>query len=170
MSTQHTPLARGLGWFSIALGAAELLAPRGLARWLGMPNSAPILAAYGVREIGTGMGILSSDDPTGWVWGRVGGDALDVATLATGLTDDNPKRSNVAFALAAVLGVTLLDAACANGLQQRQTRRRSSRRFVAAYRTRSGFGRAPHEMRGAARDFVVPEDMRTPKALRPLAV
>jgi hypothetical protein len=34
---------------------------------------------------------------------------------------------------------------------------------------RSGFKAPPSVMRGAARDFVVPEDMRTPKLLRPFS-
>jgi hypothetical protein len=30
-----------LGWFSIALGVTELVAPRALARWLGMRDRSP---------------------------------------------------------------------------------------------------------------------------------
>src|SRR5687768_13673830 len=102
-------LAYGLGWFSIALGAAELIAPQALARTLGMRGSEGLLRAYGIREIATDFAILSSKDPAPWVWTRVGGDALDLATLATGLHSDNPKRENVGVALAAVAGVTALD-------------------------------------------------------------
>ena len=48
------PLAKGLGCFSIALGLMELIAPRTLARTLGMTGSETLLAGYGVREIATG--------------------------------------------------------------------------------------------------------------------
>ena len=85
-------LARGLGWFSIGLGLAEVLAPRALTRGLGMEGTEQTVQAYGVREIATGIGILSSNQPAPWIWGRVGGDALDLATLATGLQRDNPKK------------------------------------------------------------------------------
>src|SRR3954468_12228451 len=95
-------VGRGLGWFSIALGVTELVAPGGLARWLGMRGSEPLLQTYGAREVGTGIGILASNDPTAWLWGRVGGDILDIATLASGFDDDNTKKSNVGLALAAV--------------------------------------------------------------------
>ncbi|MBV8095896.1 MAG: hypothetical protein JO110_22235, partial [Acetobacteraceae bacterium] len=78
-------LARGLGWFSIALGLAEVLAPSSLARASGVRASEQLVAGYGVREIATGIGILSAKSPAPWVWGRVGGDALDLATLAGGL-------------------------------------------------------------------------------------
>jgi hypothetical protein len=86
-------LAKGLGWFSIALGAAEVLAPRALTRWLGMPGSETVLQAFGMREIGTGVGILTSNNPTGWIWGRIGGDVLDLTALAPGLREDNPKKA-----------------------------------------------------------------------------
>lgn len=109
-------LANALGWFSLALGAAELVAPGKIAGWLGMDEAAPILQAYGVREIGTGAGILKNRRPAEWVWGRVAGDFLDLATLAPGLRSDNPNRKNVVTAMAAVAGVTVLDILCARQL------------------------------------------------------
>ena len=116
--TAHS-MARGLGWFSIGLGLAELLAPRALTRGLGMEGNEQIVQAYGVREIATGIGILSSNHPAPWIWGRVGGDALDIATLATGLQQDNPKKDNVELALVAVAGVTALDVVCGTSLARR---------------------------------------------------
>ena len=65
-------LDRGLGWFSIALGLAEVAAPRKLTKALGMEGHEQLVFAYGVREIMTGIGILASRDPTPWIWGRVG--------------------------------------------------------------------------------------------------
>jgi len=106
-------LARFLGWFSIGLGLAEALAPRGFTRALGMRGAEGLVRAYGVREIATGLGILGFSDPTPFVWGRVAGDALDLATLAPFLSGDNPERANVGLALAAVAGVTALDLLCA---------------------------------------------------------
>ena len=95
-STEYAhSMARGLGWFSIGLGLAEVLAPRALTRGLGMEGNEQLVQAYGLREIATGIGILSSDQPAPWIWGRVGGDALDMATLAGGLQPDNPKKENV---------------------------------------------------------------------------
>src|SRR3954467_7772981 len=78
-------IAQGLGWFSIALGALELFAPRDLTRSLGMRGNEPLVQLYGLREIATGIGILMSKDPTPFIWGRVLGDALDIGTLAAHL-------------------------------------------------------------------------------------
>lgn len=149
-------LARGLGWFSLALGLTELIAGGALARWLGMKSQEPLIRAYGVREIVSGIGAFSVDRAPA-IWSRVGGDALDIATLTSGLRDDNPKKDNVSIALAAVIGVTLLDLYC--GQELNKSRRRLNEP-VPDYSDRSGFKRSPDEMRGVARDFETPPDMR----------
>ncbi len=112
-------LARFLGWFSIGLGAVEVLAPERLGRWLGTENRT-LIQGYGMREIATGVGILSSRRPAEWIWARVAGDALDLATLATALGSDNPRRGNVGLALGAVAGVTVLDVLCGVQLSRRR--------------------------------------------------
>lgn len=109
-------LARGLGWFSIALGVAEIIAPRMLTRSLGMEDQAQLVRAYGLREAATGIAILSQDDRALWVWGRVAGDVLDLATLSPGLTRDNPANGRVGLAMATVAAVTVLDVFCATAL------------------------------------------------------
>ena len=157
-------LARGLGVFSIALGLVEVFAARSLTRALGMQGSETLVQAYGAREITTGIGILASKDPTPWIWGRVAGDGLDIATLVTGLGEDNPQRANVGIALAAVAGATALDLYCAQTLSSESSEPLPP---IRDYSDRSGLPRSPQQMRGAARDFEVPRDFRTPEALRP---
>jgi uncharacterized membrane protein len=63
----------------------------------------------GVREIVTGLGILSERAPGAWAWARVAGDAIDLALLgaATSSPDADPRR--IAVATAGVLGVAALD-------------------------------------------------------------
>ncbi len=147
--------ARGLGWFSIGLGAAEVLMPRLLGRALGMPHSGALLFIYGIREIATGVGILSARNTTPWLWGRVAGDALDLATLAVHARRGN--KLNVGIGMAAVAGVAALDVTMAKAMSEREERR--SRAWVD-YSDRSGFSRGAEEMRGAARrDFHTPPEM-----------
>ena len=156
--SQTDVLARGLGIFSIALGFVELVAPRSITRALGMLGNDGLIQAYGVREIATGIGILASRDPTPWIWGRVAGDALDLATLATAVEQKNPKQENVGIAMAAVAGVTALDIYCAKTLSGESPEPLPPLRD---YSDRSGLPRAPEAMRGVARrDFQVPPDMR----------
>jgi hypothetical protein len=157
-------LAQGLGWFSIGLGVAEMVAPGQLARFLGMEERTELIRACGAREIVTGIGILAQEDPMPWMWGRVGGDVLDLGTLATRLGRDNPQRGNVGLAVAAVAGVMALDLICASKLSSDEE---WDSLPIRDYSARRGMPRPPAAMRGIARDFPVPRDMRIPEAMRP---
>lgn len=118
-------LAAVMGWFSLALGAAEVLAPRAIACHLGMEHRAGLVRAYGVREIATGVGILRNQRPFNWILARIAGDLLDLATLAPALAQENEKRPNVIVAVGAVAGATAADLLCA--YQLRQSRRHPHR-------------------------------------------
>lgn len=160
----HDQLAKGLGWFSIGLGALELLAARSLAEGLALHGREGLVRAYGVREVMTGIAILASPNPAPWIWGRVMGDALDIATLgAAAQAAEGSERAQVGLALAAVAGVTALDILCAQGLEAEKGGPKTA---TADYGARSGFPKGLAASRGAARDFAVPRDMRVPDALR----
>ena len=78
-------VARFLGWFSIALGGTQVVAPRALARVIGLAGhdtQKNVMRVMGMREIATGVGILGESRPMRWLWARVAGDALDMALLA----------------------------------------------------------------------------------------
>jgi hypothetical protein len=159
-------LAKNLGYFSIALGVAELLAPRVVCRAAGITGLEPLIQTYGAREIATGVAILTSHDPEPWIWGRVAGDMADLATVATGLGDDNNRRENSMLTLAALAAVTLVDVVCASGLTGEKGGRTTA---IADYSRRSGFPQGLRATRGAAQNFNVPADFRIPELLRPWA-
>lgn len=122
-------LSRGLGWLGIGLGAVELLAPRRLGDAIGLAEEHHhLLPIMGLREIASGIGILQSDDGAGWLWSRVAGDALDLAALGAALSDEHNDGSRVSIALAAVAGVTALDAWCASRMSERRGEAARSRR------------------------------------------
>jgi hypothetical protein len=102
-------LTNGLGIFSIGLGLAELAATGPLTRWLGVEDHAALVRAYGVREIATGVNILTASRLAPFLWGRVAGDVLDLASLGAALRDEDSHKREVAVAIGAVLGVMLLD-------------------------------------------------------------
>jgi hypothetical protein len=128
-------LAGGLGIFSIAIGLAELMAPRWIARRAGARVSPNMIRAFGVREIATGVGLLMAAKRGPWLWGRVAGDALDIAAVR------NPA------AIAALAGVTALDVAAASALTREENRPRE----IFDYSSRSGFSRPIDQVRGLAR-------------------
>ena len=111
-------VARGLGWFSIGLGLAEVLAPRTLERFLGIRHHGFLLRIMGLREIASGVGILTGRRPSDWLWARLGGDVIDVASLGMALSSDTAKPVNIGLACAAVAGITVLDMRCAQELSR----------------------------------------------------
>jgi uncharacterized membrane protein len=109
--------AIGLGWFSVGLGLAELLAPRSVARAIGMPDaSGAVLQTLGAGKIANGVAILAQPDNRAWLWSRVGGGGIDLAYFSSGLQDDRVDTGTLGIAMAAVLGVAALDAICAQQL------------------------------------------------------
>jgi uncharacterized membrane protein len=116
-------LATGLGMFSLGLGLAEVVAPGAVAKFVGVDDddkARTILRSYGAREIGTGLGILAQKRPAGWMWGRVGGDMLDIATLAAAMSRPEADRAKIGRAIAMVAGVTALDVYCAQQLSDQE--------------------------------------------------
>jgi uncharacterized membrane protein len=111
-------LAQGLGWFSVGLGLAETVLPGGIARLAGVPPRRGLLRAYGARELAAGGGILSQRRPAMWLWSRVAGDVLDLASLAAAMTSRRTRRGRALLATAAVAGVTALDIVAARRLSR----------------------------------------------------
>lgn len=108
-SDRGEQLAKALGWFSIGLGIAQLLAPRSMSRAIGVHERPGVMRAVGVREIASGVGILSQRRPANWLWVRVAGDAIDLALLGVAARSPYNRRRRVALASAAVAGVAVLD-------------------------------------------------------------
>jgi uncharacterized membrane protein len=104
-------VATALGWFSVALGATELLAPHAFARAVGTGRHPTITRLFGAREIAAGVGLLTQADRAPWLWARVAGDALDLAFLAAAMRGAGASRqARLGASIAAVAGVTALDA------------------------------------------------------------
>jgi uncharacterized membrane protein len=126
-------ISRALGWFSIGLGVAQLLVPRTMSRAIGVEGNANTIRAIGAREIASGVGILSNQRrPSTWLWTRVAGDAMDLAMLgnAARTRDDTAHRRRIAFATAAVVGVTVLDVL--TSMQQSQKQAAEEGRFSSS--------------------------------------
>jgi uncharacterized membrane protein len=115
-------LARGLGWFSIGLGLAEVFMPYAVARLCGgTGRHTGLIRLYGLRELASGVAILGGGrHPVAGVWSRVAGDAIDLATLGIAAVLPHTSKAGVAFAAANVAAVTTLDVHCAKELS-RQT-------------------------------------------------
>jgi uncharacterized membrane protein len=129
MEMQHTEstgvdgrgLSRGLGWFSIGLGLAEVAAPRMLARAIGIDSNGrtPLtVRAMGARELANGFGILARPLRPGPLWTRVVGDVLDLALLAYAFRVKRTSSARLGAAIASVLGVAVLDVIASQRMQR----------------------------------------------------
>lgn len=140
-------LARGLGWFSLALGAVELLAPGYITRAVGLKGKETLVRAYGARELAAGLPTLSIDSHVGLA-SRVVGDIIDIATLLPALGRHNPQRGKAFLALVAVGTVTALDCVALGGVNRAHSRNRGR---TVDYSDRSGLPRGIAASRGLAR-------------------
>ena len=142
-------LARGLGLFSLGLGAVQLLAPDELARRTGLDTddtTRDVLRAVGARELAVVPGLLKADDPAPWLWARVAGDALDLTLLGRSLDGKRGRaRRRTLAATCAVAGVTALDLLAA---------RRAAKATTPLHLTATvTVARPPHEAYDAWRDL-----------------
>jgi uncharacterized membrane protein len=142
--------ARFLGWFSVGLGLAEIAFPRKLARVIGAPERPMATRLRGLRELGVGMGILASQEPSRWIKARVAGDALDLALLKSAYGSDEANRFKLTAATAAVTAITAADIVCA-----RETTRAAERTGPSRIRVESSMAinKPPEECYRVWSDF-----------------
>ena len=163
-------LSKGLGWFSIGLGAAEFFAPGGIAGLIGVENSKStrkLLRSYGLRELAAGVGILSQPDAGGWVWGRVAGDVMDLATLGSALASKRSNKLRLTTAALAVLGVTALDVFAGNELTSNGSKHPRKSRQAGRVSYSIIIARSPEEVYRGWRDLErLPEFMSWIESVR----
>ncbi len=124
-ASQEEWLAYGLGLAGIALGFAELLVPRRMARAAGVPTRHHrVIRVMGLREIASGLGIMMLPGTSAAVWSRVAGDVVDLACLGAAFTSPGADRGRLARTVTAIAGATALDLMCA----QQMTRGIETRR------------------------------------------
>ncbi len=124
MTSESERFARALGVLSVGLGLSKLLAPSAVVRAIGLKDDGrnrKTMLACGVREMATGIGLLTQPRPDSFAWGRVAGDAMDLAVLGKALVSNRGNRSRVAAATATVLGVTMVDIVAGMALTRSDT-------------------------------------------------
>ena len=102
-------LAKPIGWFSLALGAAELLKAKEIAHAHGAPEGKNVVRGFGVREILAGIAVLARPRSAAPFLARAAGDLLDVG--ATGYAANRAtghKRKAALASLGAVAGFFVL--------------------------------------------------------------
>lgn len=122
-------LSFGLGIFSIALGAVEIIANRRIARALDQDDATTrnTLKTFGVREIAAGANLLAAPAHSTNMWNRVAGDALDMAALGLAARRA-PRNAAVWGAVAFVAAAAAVDYITARALD-RETGKATPKRY-----------------------------------------
>lgn len=103
----------GLGWLSVAVGAAEVVAPRIVARLVGVRSPRRVrglIRAVGLRGLIAGIGLLGRGRTAGWLKARLAGDVIDFGLLRQALRQPRARRARTVGALVATWGLALYDA------------------------------------------------------------
>jgi len=112
--------AKFLGWFSLGLGLAQLLAPHQMVKLVGLESTMRrkfIMQAVGIREIIAGLGALTQFRPLTWTRARVAGDAMDLVMLGRAFQAPDAERKLTILSIAAVAGITITDILTTERLQ-----------------------------------------------------
>lgn len=139
--------ARALGWASIALGLAEMLAAPAIARLLQVEGRENVIRAMGAREVASGVLTLSVDARKGLTT-RLIGDAVDAAALLAARRSRDDGTGGLDGALGMVAAIAVADALC---LRTAQANRSPARGALRDYSQRSGLPRGVAASRGLAR-------------------
>ncbi len=117
-----TAMGRALGWASLGIGLAEILAPKFLEKQMGVGDHRGLLRSLGAREMASGLGILTQKRPTQrlatGLWSRVAGDVMDLALLGAAARRTT-KPSGLAIVVSMVLGIFLADVWFATRVQKK---------------------------------------------------
>ena len=143
-------LANFLGMFSLGLGLAQMLAPEGMSKIVGIKDAEGnrnLMRALGAREFSNGIAILSRQQPEKALWSRVAGDAIDLALLGKVMANPDNSRSRALFATANVLAVTALDVMCAKQLsmQPRTVANEGADKGIIRTKRSVTIGKSPEE-------------------------
>lgn len=102
-----------LGLFSIGLGAAAALAPRELARLIGVRSRRDIFYALAAREILIGIGILGQRRKAPWLWSAAASGMMDLSLLGLASNERGADKERIQGAAGAVAGTVIASAVCA---------------------------------------------------------
>src|SRR5260370_24363734 len=92
----HDRLVRALGCAGALVGVRLLLAPKTAVEAIGVgdaPGHRTAAELVGVKNLAAAAGLLLRPSPV-WLWGRVGGDLMDMALLGFGASRSGLIRKN----------------------------------------------------------------------------
>lgn len=109
-------VARGIGWVSIGVGLALVVAPTQMTKGFGM-GARPNLGRFlGVRDLVLGAGLLRGESLAPWLQARAISDAGDAALLIGGAASGAFPRGQAMLGLTVATTLSVLSFALARRL------------------------------------------------------
>jgi uncharacterized membrane protein len=131
------------------LGLVEFLAPRGFCRLIGIRPHPEIIRLLGLRELASGISILTGRRTTSGIQARMAGDVMDLALLSPAFVFNRRRRGSVLLATTAAIGVTALDMQCLKELRGPS----AGRKWTNHIKTSVLINRRPEELYRFWRNF-----------------
>ena len=171
-SVAHGRLSRSsipeaFGWLSIGLGLTALLAPRVVGNLTGLSRHTNLLRMVGVRELVSGVGLLTQEKKAPWLWSRVIGDAMDLTLLGSEALSGRRTSGRAMGATAVIAAITAADIAAA--IRESALRKQESTRADAYVEKTIVVNKTPAECFAFWRDFSnLPRFMSLVESVTPL--
>lgn len=102
-------ISKGLGWLSLGLGVAEVLAGKAVGKAVGAEDKHKMVRGHGLREIASGAGMLAGKHQGPLMWSRMAGNAMEIASLGASLMKTKSRKGAALAALGAVAVATVID-------------------------------------------------------------
>lgn len=153
-----TTAAKAVGWISIGIGTAELLAPGWLAQRIGPQGYKRLMHIFNVPELLAGTGIGNTPVAPS-AWSRMASEAIDLVSIANS-AQKRMQEGGVGTALLSLAALTALDALVASGRQERRESREAAREPGTAER-KAGVRKAASATRQAGRKTAAGKPPRT---------
>jgi len=106
-------LASGLGWFSLGLGATQMVAPGLVNRMIGVRDDAQSRfwqRFVAVQELSAAGGILGRLSPENWLRGRTAADVVHIGMVTRARSTRGERPGRLTATLLSLAGVSVLDA------------------------------------------------------------
>lgn len=111
--SHEAKLVEALGWFSLGLGAVQLIAPGAVNRLIGAPDdgqSRLVQRAVGIQELSAAAGLLGFRRVPEWLWARTAGDVLHLTMVGRTFDRIGARRGRLALTMALLTGTLAADA------------------------------------------------------------
>src|SRR5690349_13122050 len=107
-SSAMRKIAAGLGWFSVGMGVAEIVAPGAVSKLIGVKRKSSDTRWRGVRKLAAGIGLMQAPQSGMGLLTRAGANVLELSRMRSRSRRRGSNSGRAAIGLAALAGVAAI--------------------------------------------------------------